>query len=1300
MAMDEQYLPPTTQRAYTLRLRPAISANDSPEERQRKTAEMQSALWATHDAVNRGAKTFGDWLLTLRGGLDHNRAAAKVKDKKSERDPTQEEIKNRRILLALSWLCVEDEHGAQDHPEYIVAYGEECQKQQDNQDSRDRKVLAALRDILAARCVPDQEIGSLQEPALGTWLADCKQSLSAAIRPDAVWVNRSKLFDEITDAWDADGSKKRNDAWTLLSFLFKDEFLTIPAQKAAESNDDAESEDESSKRQAAFVASSKGAGQRTRHPFGHLLGQGKPFGNPTRVLNYRDGWHEYLHPLLSGTGIPLVSEAEKKTRKNSQDESYSHTELQREMFSKAASRLAQTITKLRQQEQERQSDNAAREALETMEASSEYSDALTILRRYCREYQNESGSADEFYLLPRQIAGWDRVINRWLSIKLNDKDAIIQARVDTVKELQADSEDKKFGDVNLFIRLAGEEYESVWKHKGKADASVLKIFVEGEAAKRAVLALKVPTYRHPDPYNNPIFCQFGVSRPHIQFRRLMQTADEPSMNDMHAVRMLLWHPHSNHAKRTVMLGMSKRLDYEIGSVPNQTERDDAQPISVPRKGRLGFAAAGRTDTQTPTKVAGIFDVKRIEKRGAPDEDDEETEGKFKQPTWNGTLSTDRFQLRRIGRTKSHAKAKEFISKLQWTLTVSIELETRGPWPRYIAQNNKSAFLRTIRKDKPRDTDDLSKGFTATKGEQYIEWSRWPWQELNKPLRENPSRTALVDNTRAARGAKASLMLSRLPNLRLLSVDLGHRFAAAGAVWQALSLAEFFSEIELAKSQGARIDGNLQGLYVHVIRKREKLDKKRQIKIIEESTIYRRIGTDEIVDLSNGELIAHPAPWARLDRQFLIKLQGEERSARRATPEEEELVCRMEHALGRVRDTNDKDDALPKQIDDLQWEAVRTAHLALRRHGDRARIAFAMTAAYKPTPGDRKFFFEHKNRETWDQNDGPVERHQKHIEFLRDSLNLWHQLFTSASWQDEAAKLLWETHIASLPNYQQPEELPDDLRGAERKKKRGENLDHLRPAAEALLNDNPLRSKLHDLWRERWELDDATWRGKEGHLRKLQDWIRPSKNAAGESIRNVGGLSLQRLATLTVVRADGTERTYNPSRQQGVSVYREEPRSLSVGDRIQFTAPANDLKVANRELATIESIGRDGRLSLRMDGGREVALDPRQHPHLDHGYAVTSHSSQGQTAERVLINVDTDLGARDLLNSRMAYVSVSRGAHDAQLFTNDREKLPAALGHEVSRESAHVPAHTPEQSIAPQQEIGPRHEQGPGFGIGF
>jgi ATP-dependent exoDNAse (exonuclease V) alpha subunit len=95
--------------------------------------------------------------------------------------------------------------------------------------------------------------------------------------------------------------------------------------------------------------------------------------------------------------------------------------------------------------------------------------------------------------------------------------------------------------------------------------------------------------------------------------------------------------------------------------------------------------------------------------------------------------------------------------------------------------------------------------------------------------------------------------------------------------------------------------------------------------------------------------------------------------------------------------------------------------------------------------------------------------------------------------------------------------------------------------------------------------------------------------------------------LTVELQNGTERTYDPSRQQGVSVFREAIRRLSMGDRFQFTAPANGLRVANRELGTIESFDGDGRLRLKLDGGRAVELDPRKHAHLDYGYAMTSHS---------------------------------------------------------------------------------------------
>jgi hypothetical protein len=169
--------------------------------------------------------------------------------------------------------------------------------------------------------------------------------------------------------------------------------------------------------------------------------------------------------------------------------------------------------------------------------------------------------------------------------------------------------------------------------------------------------------------------------------------------------------------------------------------------------------------------------------------------------------------------------------------------------------------------------------------------------------------------------------------------------------------------------------------------------------------------------------------------------------------------------------------------------------------------------------------------------------------------------------------------------------------------------------------------------------------------------------------------------LTVELQDGTERTYDPRRQQGVSVFREEMRNFSVGDRMQFNAPANELKVANRELGTIESIEADGRLRLKMDGGRTVELHPRKHLHLD----------------RVLIHVDTELDAKALLNSRMAYVSVSRGRYDAQIYTNNAQ----TLGQELGRDVSHSPAIQQEQGahkIEPQTTHTNQISQGFGLGL--
>ena len=99
---------------------------------------------------------------------------------------------------------------------------------------------------------------------------------------------------------------------------------------------------------------------------------------------------------------------------------------------------------------------------------------------------------------------------------------------------------------------------------------------------------------------------------------------------------------------------------------------------------------------------------------------------------------------------------------------------------------------------------------------------------------------------------------------------------------------------------------------------------------------------------------------------------------------------------------------------------------------------------------------------------------------------------------------------------------------------------------------------------------------------------------------------------------------NPSRlttqsgSRALSPIGKSPRDFAEGDRIQFTATNRDLGVSNRDLGAIERI--DGsQIAVRMDGEKQrtVTFDASQMRHFDHGYAVTSHSSQGLTSERVL-----------------------------------------------------------------------------------
>jgi len=161
----------------------------------------------------------------------------------------------------------------------------------------------------------------------------------------------------------------------------------------------------------------------------------------------------------------------------------------------------------------------------------------------------------------------------------------------------------------------------------------------------------------------------------------------------------------------------------------------------------------------------------------------------------------------------------------------------------------------------------------------------------------------------------------------------------------------------------------------------------------------------------------------------------------------------------------------------------------------------------------------------------------------------------------------------------------------------------------------------------------------------------------------------RANTLTVDLENGSTATYDPRRLRGVNVYRETMREFASGDRIQFTAPDKNLGVANRDLGTVVGLD-EGRITVRLDGkeDRIVVFDLNQYRQFDHGYAVTSHSSQGLTAGRVLANIDTD-SAKSLINTRLAYVSISRASDDARVYTNNAETLGERLATDITKTAA-------------------------------
>ncbi|RPI64030.1 MAG: hypothetical protein EHM48_01495, partial [Planctomycetaceae bacterium] len=481
-------------------------------------------------------------------------------------------------------------------------------------------------------------------------------------------------------------------------------------------------------------------------------------------------------------------------------------------------------------------------------------------------------------------------------------------------------------------------------------------------------------------------------------------------------------------------------------------------IGVSRADRLGLAA-GDTPNGYAVHVLGLLE----------------------QKDWNGRLQAPRRQLDAIAAVRDNSKLfaavkaarlDKLTSRIKWLVTFSAKLQPQGPW---------IDFAKTF-------SDDAH----------------------HKPFVSRKGGYAVKHSTNETRQGHGKLLLSRLPGLRLLSVDLGRRYVAACAVWETIATKQV---LEVCRDAGHE-PPKPSDIYLHS----KSNDGKK--------TIYRRIGPDK---LPNGKL--HPAPWARLDRQFLIKLQGEQRPTRRALEVETALVSKLISEFGLVPD---KRRTRERGVDGLMSDAVSIASNALKRHARRAKIAYALD------PATTIIFGTGTKKDSFKPGD------EKHIGLLTDALCDWHALAGESKWNDKGSRNLWNQWIASFSGaWTIPDPSPADPAAVEktrqqRRKDDDELRERIKPIAQQLARKDHSAdlAAIHKAWKTRWEKDDGTnaivpkpVEGTKGprltkvqspatgfheKIRCLTNWIMGRRLSGSDNDKwrkNVGGLSLTRIATM-------------------------------------------------------------------------------------------------------------------------------------------------------------------------------------------
>jgi hypothetical protein len=184
--------------------------------------------------------------------------------------------------------------------------------------------------------------------------------------------------------------------------------------------------------------------------------------------------------------------------------------------------------------------------------------------------------------------------------------------------------------------------------------------------------------------------------------------------------------------------------------------------------------------------------------------------------------------------------------------------------------------------------------------------------------------------------------------------------------------------------------------------------------------------------------------------------------------------------------------------------------------------------------------------------------------------------------------------------------------------------------------------------------------------QIGDTIRFSRSVPtlGVHARDYGEVILvNHDANLVHFRHQGDIITFNPQSLSGVTVYETKRREFAVGDRIQFTAPLAERRIANRDIGTIEKLDAAGNARIRLQDGPAFAINLKNCPHIDHGYAMTTYCAQGKTCDHLLMHAPVkDSRYRHMVDEAFGYVGISRPKFSVHVYTDSTEDLGEAFLH--------------------------------------